>query len=154
MIQLSSICFWDMDEIKRYTAKYCIMDRMDRRFYPGDVEEISHILSFDLEENRMPTMEYLRMNQIVPSTLLMYPRFSPRILGPAMTWAAGMLLKYKADYFITSDVNIRGYGYIRVPDIKAHMQKIIRINKLPADSMCNFCTVEVYRELRDAGVIY
>jgi hypothetical protein len=143
-----------MDEIKRYTTKYCIIDRMDRRFYPGDVEEISHILSFDLAENRMPTMEYLRMNQIVPSTLLMYPRFSPRILGPAMTWAAGMLLKYKADYFITSDVNIRGYGYIRVPDIKAHMQKIIRINKLPADSMCNFCTVEVYRELRDAGVIY
>ena len=41
MTQLSSICFWDMDEIKRYTTKYCIMDR---RFYPGDVEEISHIV--------------------------------------------------------------------------------------------------------------
>ena len=95
-------------------------------------------------------MEYLRMNQIVPSTLLMYPRFSPRILGPAMTWAAGMLLKYKADYFITSDADIRMYG----SDIKAHMQKIIRINKLPTDRMCNFCTVEVYRELRDVGVIY
>lgn len=99
-------------------------------------------------------MEYLQTNQIVPSTLLMYPRFSPQILGLMITWAASMLLKYKADYFITSDVNIRGYGYIRIPDIKAHMQKIIRINKLPADSMCNFCTVEVYRELRDAGVIY
>ena len=104
MTQLSSICFWDMDEIKRYTTKYCIMDR---RFYPGDVEEISHILSFDLEENRMPTMEYLQTNQIVPSTLLMYPRFSPQILGLMITWAASMLLKYKADYFITSDVNIR-----------------------------------------------
>ena len=147
MTQLSSICFWDMDEIKRRTAKWC---SMARRLSHGDTEEISHIVSFDQEENMIPTMEYLRMNQIVPSTLLMYPRFSPRILGPAMTWAAGMLLKYKADYFITSDADIRIYG----SDIKAHMQKIIRINKLPADSMCNFCTVEVYRELRDAGVIY
>ena len=151
MTQLSSICFWDMDEIKRRTATYC---SLNSRLSHGDTEEISHILSFDQEENRMLTMEYLRMNQIIPSTLLMYPRFSPRILGPMNTWAAGVLLKYKADYFITSDVNIRGCGYIRAPDIKAHMQKIIRINKLPADSMCNFCTVEVYRELRDAGVIY
>ena len=62
MTQLSSICFWDMDEIKRYTTKYCIIDRMDRRFYPGDVEEISHILSFDLDENRMPTIYIWKMS--------------------------------------------------------------------------------------------
>ena len=147
MTQLSSICFWDMDEIKRRTKTYC---SLNSRLSHGDTEEISHILSFDQEETRMLTMQYLRMNQIIPSTLLMYPRFSPRILGPMTTWAASMLLKYKADYFITSDADIRIYG----SDIKAHMQKIIRINKLPADSMCNFCTVEVYRELRDVGVIY